>query len=179
MSADLSVSVEWRDFDHMNLVSPDAGAWIMPIIREGHAKGIGLDQIAMNIRDQGIQLSREEKKTLGVRANFKLGDQFTQSLTKLGRENPGYTAASLVQINYRIPLISSIANKMRNDDNFRYLYFIAAGWIGSTACDAAQRLAKSGRPRGRILRVEAPEIPLRHCDKLCSCWYSVKDDCID
>jgi hypothetical protein len=164
--------VDWLPFNDLGLVSPDSGNWIMSIIRDMHNRGAGLMPIVQNIRDQGEQLSRNEKKALGVRANLKLGHRFVNVLTDKGRANPGAAADELVYTNYTLPRTITEANRMRADHTITHLYLIANEPGSPNVCTDAIKLAR----KGRILRTAAPALPLPTCTKRCGCWYTVQDD---
>ena len=166
--------LEWKPFADLGLIRSEASEWIMPLIKALHARGAGYAEMVREIRNQGEQLSKEEKRILGARANLKLGHKFVEALTEIGRVNPAKAADDLVYENYSIPLISANANELRRDKNFKYLYLIVDNSDEKRVCANALRLSK----KRRILRVEAPPLPLNGCKKRCSCWYFVDDQCL-
>lgn len=168
----LTKSVDWLPFNDLELISSESSDWIMCIIRDMHIRGAGYMAIVQAIRDQGEQLTREEKKELGVRANLKLGRRFVDALTDKGRVEPGMAADALVYANYTLPRTITEANRMRGDRTIKYLYLIVNEPGSPYVCDNAIKLVR----KGRIARTSAPQLPLPGCKKRCRCWYTVQDD---
>ncbi|MBB2868595.1 UNVERIFIED_ORG: hypothetical protein GGI63_005239 [Rhizobium esperanzae] len=70
----------------LGLIVPEAAGRMVSLLRD--QIDIHPRQIATDYRKQGEQLSKEEKKALGVRSNAFLSRQAFEDLTQAGREEP-------------------------------------------------------------------------------------------
>jgi hypothetical protein len=146
------------------LIDPAAAVWIAPIVERGEREGLGYQAIARQVRNSGEQLSADEKRALGMRANTKATQKYIGALTPRGREKQYDSAFLVVQ---RAVHQHALGNP---DDLFNDEWIIGVEICAvedSRTCAAAAKLDGRKFPKGHV-----PPLPLPECDaEYCRCLY--------
>ena len=146
------------------LINPAAASWIAPYVEQGEREGLGYDTIARNVRSVGDQLTADEKRALGIRANAKACRKYVDALTPLGREKPLDAGFLVVQRAMHQRAVGDPFEIFKPGIVDEVEIMFAAD---NRTCDAVKKL--DGK---RYRQGELPRLPLADCDaEYCRCLY--------
>jgi hypothetical protein len=146
------------------LIDPAAAPWIAPVVEQGEREGLGYDAIARMVRSTGDQITADKKRTLGLRANAKVGQRYIDALSPRGKERPMDAAFLVVQ---------------------RAMHQLALGnpsdlFESSVVDEVEISFAEDDRTCGAVKKLDGqkfrkdavPQLPLPDCDaEYCRCLY--------
>lgn len=139
--------------------------WFASHVRAGERAGLGIDQIARNIRQDGGVMPLEEKRALGIHGQLKIGRLCFDRLTELGQRDPNKAVAITVHAAlFRVSRANQLA-RMHNNPRAKSVRVVTVGDDGD--CEASRRCKNKTYPLGQV-----PEFPLPECDaEICRCGY--------
>lgn len=165
--SDIRLASAREAVESLGLLIPECTPTVAALIDP--SSGIHPNQVVTDLRKSGQQLSREEKRSLGIRSNAFMSHEALQCLSELGRCRP-LTAFSVTLLRAHFSYLRSL--RLQESQPHKYAALLYDGTF--TDCGACQSLNGT-----EVDRQNASPFPPEGCSReACAIGYRWKIDFI-